>query len=65
MSADEIEVQFKGEVLEYASLASLRSHSSHHVLFANERAVGPSRHELPESSVTHKDKTVNFVDTYN
>jgi len=64
-SADEIEVQFKGEVLEYESLASLRSHSSHHVLFANERSLGTSRHELPESSVTHMDKTVNFVDTFN
>lgn len=65
VSADEIEVQFKGEMQEYASLAQLSSHSSHHVLFANERCVGESRYRLPESSVTHKGKVVNFVDTYN
>lgn len=64
-SADEIEVQFKGEMEEYSSLAQLNSHSSHHVLFANERAIGGSRYQLPESRVSNKGKVINFVDTYN
>jgi len=52
--------------MEFPSLAQLNSHSSHHVLFANERAVGESRYQLPESSVTTKQgKVINFVDTYN
>lgn len=65
VSADEIEVQFKGEIQGYESMQELRSHSSHHGLFANARAVGPSRHELPESRVMHKEKAISFVDTYN
>jgi len=65
VSADEIEVQFKGEIQEFASLAQLSSQSNHHVLFANERAVGTTRYELPESSVTHQGKVINFVDTCN
>lgn len=49
---------------EFASLSQLSSQSRHDVLFANERAVGQSRYQLPESSVVHQEKELKFVDTY-
>ena len=64
-SAHEIEVQFKDEIHEFASLSQLSSHSSHDVLFANQRAVGQTRYQLPESSVSYQGKVLKFVDTYN